>query len=138
MFFLPFYIFIHEKDLSVYNEDEKKRKILMDEYKYIIQELEVLYQAGEIGEIEFQCIITSGREVLRLLAKKYSKILEEGERIMGGELLDYPAKRSLKEGIQIGIDNSVKKLLSKHKTVEEVAELLDLDINKVKEIEKTC
>ncbi len=141
LFFLPFYVFIHERELSVYNKDKEKRNILMNEYKYIFHRLEELYQAGEIDERELQCIITSAREVLRMIAKKYRKIVEEGERVMGGELLDYPAKRSYREGMSVGIEkeqeNTIRKLLSKHLPVEEVADLLDLDINKVKEIEKS-
>ena len=136
LFFLPFYVFIHEAELSVYNVDKEKRNILMDEYKYTIQQLEVLYQAGEIDELELQCILTSSREVLRLMAKQYHNVIEEGERIMGGELLDYPAKRSYREGKEAGVAETIAKLLSKHKSVEEIANLLDLDINKVKEIKK--
>ena len=144
LFFLPFYVFIHEKELSLYNKNEEKRKNLMDEYKSIICRLEELYYAGKIDEMEKQCIITSSREVLRLLAKKYRKVIEEGERVMGGELLDYPAKRSYREGMAVGREEGrestltlhVTKLLSKHMSCEEVADLLDLDIDKVKEIEK--
>lgn len=144
LFFLPFYVFIHEKELSLYNKNEEKCKNLMDEYKSIICRLEELYYAGKIDEMEKQCIITSSREVLRLLAKKYRKVIEEGERVMGGELLDYPAKRSYREGMAVGREEGrestltlhVTKLLSKHMSCEEVADLLDLDIDKVKEIEK--
>ena len=71
---MPFHIFVHEKELSVYNKDREKRKILIDEYQYIVERLEKLYKMEEIGEIEFQCIVTSMREVLRLLAKNYKQI----------------------------------------------------------------
>ena len=64
----------------MYNVDEKKRKILMNEYVCIIQRLEILEQSGEIDELEKQCIITSMREVLRLIAKNYKKIVEEGRK----------------------------------------------------------
>ena len=139
LFFLPFHIFVHEKELSVYNKDREKRKILIDEYQYIVERLEKLYKMEEIGEIEFQCIVTSMREVLRLLAKNYKQIVEEGEKIMGGVLLEYPAKISFREGKAEGrqetIVSTVQKLLSKQKTVEEVADLLDLGLEQVKEIE---
>ena len=75
----------------------------MDEYEYIIQRLDKLEQSGEIDELEKQCIITSMREVLRLIAKRYQKIVKEGEKVMGGELLEYPAKTSYREGRAEGI-----------------------------------
>ncbi len=103
LFFLPFYIFVHEKELSVYSVDEVKRRILVEEYEYIIHWLDKLEQSDEIDELEKQCIITSMREVLRLIAKRYKKIVTEGERVMGGELLEYPAKTSYREGRAEGL-----------------------------------
>ena len=132
-------------------EDEEQRFVrkipVIKIQKYSLEEifekkyrLDKLEQSDEIDELEKQCIITSTREVLRLIAKRYKKIVTEGERVMGGELLEYPAKTSYREGRAEGIEetvvNYVKKLLSKHMTIEEVADLLDLDINKVKEIER--
>ena len=87
----------------MYNVDEEKRSVLMDEYKYVIQRLEDLEQSGEINELEKQCIITSMREVLRLIAEKYKKVVAEGEKVMGGELLEYPAKTSYREGRAEGL-----------------------------------
>ena len=43
-YFLPFHIFVHEKELSLYNKDAKKRQILLDEYKMICQKLNQLWR----------------------------------------------------------------------------------------------
>lgn len=40
------------------------------------------------------------------------------------------------EGVEEGIERSIKTLLVKGKSVEEVADLLDVDIDKVKAIEE--
>lgn len=124
LFFLPFYIFIHEKELSVYNVDEEKRKALMGEYEYIIQKLEKLEQSGEIDELEKQCIITSMREVLRLIAKRYQKIVKDGERVMGGELLEYPAKTSYREGLKKGREDGIKVGMAEGK-IESIRALME-------------
>ncbi len=134
LFFLPFYIFVHEKELSVYNVDDKKRKILMEEYEYIIQRLDKLEQSGEIDELEKQCIIISMREVLRLIAKKYQKIVKEGEKVMGGELLEYPAKTSYREGREEGVRDMIAKMLRGGMEPNKIAEICDIPLSLVKDV----
>lgn len=51
LFFLPFYIFSHEKDLAAYDTDEKKLEQLKDAYRHIRSRLDDLQRAGEIDEL---------------------------------------------------------------------------------------
>ena len=60
--------------------------------------------------------------------------------IMGGNVvkMDWLEKydAAVEQAVEQGVEKAASKLLSKGKTVEEVAELLDMDIEKVQEIEK--
>ena len=100
---LPFHIFLHEKELSLYNEDNHKRKELIHEYEDIIGKLNDLNQIGEISSLEKYCIITSMRNVLSLIAKKYKKVIKEADKVMGGEILEYEAKTIYRNGLNAGI-----------------------------------
>ena len=51
-------------------------------------------------------------EVAASLAKHYSSIKEGGKSIMGGQILNYPAKDILNQGIKEGIDKGEAKLSS--------------------------
>ena len=101
-YFLPFYIFVHEKDLALYNEDEEKRSLLLDEYKSICQRLTKLWKKGKMDELTVDCIVNGMKQVLKKIASKYENVVKEGEKAMGGEILDYPAKAARREGLAEG------------------------------------
>ena len=81
------------------------------------------------------------------LSVTYMRILEEEYNIpmiisRKGEVNDMSSlgegiyEEGVEEGIEKGIERSIKTLLVKGKSVEEVADLLDVDIDKVKAIEE--
>ena len=109
LIFLPFHIFLHEKELSLYNEDEEKRKELINEFEYIIGKLNDLNLIGEITSLEKYCIINSMRNVLDLIAKNHDKVKEEADKVMGGEILEYEAKTIYKNGLSAGISQGVQR-----------------------------
>lgn len=101
-YFLPFHIFVHEKELALYNEDENKRKVLMDEYRQIGHRLYELLKENRIDELTVDCIINGMKHVLNKISEKYETVVKEGEEAMGGEILDYPAKTAMREGYAKG------------------------------------
>lgn len=96
------YIFVHEKELSLYNKDDRKLKELVHEYEYIVGKLSDLNQVGEITSLEKYCVITSMRSVLSLIAKKHQTIVKEADKVMGGEILEYEAKTIYRNGLKQG------------------------------------
>ena len=102
-YFLPFHIFVHEKELSLYNKDANKRQILLDEYKLICQKLNQLWREEKINELTVDCIVNGMKQVLEKIAVKYSNVIKDGEKVMGGEILDYPAKTARREGLAEGL-----------------------------------
>ena len=106
-YFLPFHIFVHEKELSLYNKDEKKLEVLVNEYKEISHRLVVLWRQGKMDERTLDCIVNGMKQVLNKIAHKYQRIVKEGERAMGGEILDYPAKASYREGMKKGREDGI-------------------------------
>lgn len=98
LLFLPFHVFVHEKELSVYNRDKEKRMILIHEYEDIIGRLNDMNQIGELSSLEKYCIITSMRGVLSRIAKKEQTVIKEANKVMGGEILQYEAKTIYNNG----------------------------------------
>ena len=111
-YFLPFHIFVHEKELSLYNKDANKRQILLDEYKLICQKLNQLWREEKINELTVDCIVNGMKQVLEKIAIKYSNVIKDGEEIMGGEILDYPAKTARREGLAEGRSEGIEETLA--------------------------
>ena len=127
LFFLPFHIFVHEKELALYNKDEEKRKLLLNEYEVTVSRIEQLCKDGKISERDKHCIITSMREVLKLIAKNKRTVFKEVDKIMGGEVLQYEAKTIYNEGKSDGriegVNDVLTALVEAGEISEEVAKL---------------
>lgn len=80
----------------------------MDEYKTIIERLDEHKKSGRIDELEKYCIITSMRDVLKLIASGKDNVVKEANKIMGGEILEYEAKTIYRNGIAEGIERGQK------------------------------
>ena len=104
LFFLPFYIFSHEKLLPEYESDEAKLRNLTDEYRHILSKLDELQETGGIDAFIKNAICATITHVLALIAENYQKVREGVEHIMRGKIIDYEAKTIRNEGISIGID----------------------------------
>ena len=140
-FFLPFHVFVHERELSVYNEDEKKRSVLINEYQDIVNRLDELSESGEIEELEKHCIITSMRGVLDLIAEGHKKVIEEAKKVMGGEVLEYEAKTIYRngkaDGRREGVESVAINLLRRGESEEQVSKDTGLDLNAVQQLLQT-
>ena len=101
-FLIPFHIFTYEKQFPVYEADETKRMELNHIYEDIIKELNACTEIGIISEYEKRTVITISKKVLGALTEKYTRVQEEVRRIMGGQILDYEAKRILNAGKKEG------------------------------------
>lgn len=140
---IPFYIFNREQDIPVCDENDEKRKQLVEEFQYIREELERRCQKNLITEYQKRAIIEMTAKVIENLASQYRKVNREVGGIMVGKVLDYEAKRLLNEGISQGKEQGIKlklvsmvcKKLVKGKTPQEIAEDLEEDLS---EIQKIC
>lgn len=98
LFFLPFYIFSHEKELPECDNDETKLEKLKNEYKGIRTRLDELQQAGKIDGFMKKAIYTMINHVMALIAQKYENVRKGVEPIMGGKIIAYEAKDILNKG----------------------------------------
>ncbi len=89
---------------------------------------------------ESSSVIMAKGTIIYRLAYKRKNIKDKVGDIMGGNVvkMDWLEKydAAVEQAVEQGVEKAASKLLSKGKTVEEVAELLDMDIEKVQEIEK--
>ena len=107
LFFLPFYIFSHEKQLPEYESDEAKLRNLTNEYHRILAKLDELKEAGDIDAFVKNAICAMTTHVLALIAENYQKVREGVEHIMGGKVIEYEAKTILRQGIAQGRDEGI-------------------------------
>ena len=97
-FLLPFYIFVHETQFGVYNEDKEKRRHLTDEYVTFMEQLEQAVTDGRLSVYERGTILDMSRRVLEHIAAKYNTVRKGVGEIMGGKVLDYETKRIYNAG----------------------------------------
>ena len=77
-------------------------------------------------------------KVAMFRASRYASVKKEVEEIMGGQILNYEAKdirnMALREGMQEGIAQNILAMYRKGKTPEEIAELIDKDLEEVRSV----
>ena len=122
--------------------------------KIFDKRLSFLEQSGEITEFTRQSIKAMIDKVAMFRANQYERVMEEVKEIMGGKILDYEAKdirnKGIREGKQLGIvegitigkeagrlegiSQNILTMYKKGKTLEEIADLLEKDLEEVKAI----
>ena len=141
-FLIPFHIFVYEKDFKEYDTNEQKLEELTKIYGEIMERLDAYSESQVIESYTKLTIIDMSKKVLEHLAKKYSNVREGVRTVMGGKILDYPAKDAWRkahaeghaEGITDHLTMLVKKKLEKGLPVEEIAEALEEEVSVIKEI----
>ena len=133
LFLIPFYIFSHESRFKKYENDSTMLEALMLEYESIRVHLENLAERRQIDEYTKCTILDMSGKVLEHIAANHQKVREGVKSVMGGQVLDYEAKRIRNEGIEHGLERGeaikliemVCKKMQKEKTVEEIADSLE-------------
>lgn len=102
LFFIPFYIFSHEKQFPEYESNELRLQKLCEEYSYIQTKLDDLQRAGEVSEFTKSAVCTMTNHVLALIAQKYQRVQEGVENVMRGKIIEYEAKTIRNKAIAEG------------------------------------
>ena len=111
LFLLPFYIFTHEGSFIEYDTNASRFEILRHEYLHIKGRLEELCKDRKLDEFTKCTIIDMSNKVLENIAKKYPNVRKGVKDIMGGQVLDYEAKKILHEGMSLKETELIKKML---------------------------
>ena len=108
IFLLPFYIFRFEEEFEKYNNDEQELHKLKQEYQEIREYLENEAKTERIDEYTKCTIIDMTIKVVKNIAVKYPNIMKGVQEIMGGQVLDYEAKRILNRGKELGEEAGIE------------------------------
>lgn len=150
LFLLPFYIFCYEKEFPAMENSSVNFKKAEKEFIKIIKTLDSMCLNGKITEYTKCMLSDMTKIVIENIAAKYQKIKEGLGGIMGGKVLEYEAKTILRAGIEQGIEHGMKcgielgmekalvfmvvKKIKKGKDIGIIAEELEEDKEKIKEI----
>ena len=111
-FLLPFLIFNSEKELEEINRDGAKLEKLLKNYEGISARLEELAEAGELSYFSYVTLRDMTNRVVQHLARRYQNVTKGVGGIMGGQVLDFEAKRIKDQaeagGIKIGESRGIK------------------------------
>ena len=152
LFLIPFYLFSHENRLPEYDQNEEKLEHLKQEYAEIVSRLEELCRTGELDEYTRKTIMEMSNKVLENLAQNCETVKKEVKKVMGGQILDYEAKRIRIAGLEEGLNRGraegrlegheeerreqIEKLLRKGKSPEEIADFCDYPLQLVQEVQE--
>lgn len=145
LFFIPFYIFSHEKQLPEYDSNEFKLQKLCEEYSYIRTKLDNLQKAGEVSEFTKSAVCVTTNHVLALIAQKYHRVQEGVENVMRGKIIEYEAKtirnKAIAEGRAEGIaemkaqiEERAKDMLRDNMTLPLVEKYTHLSMPRIEEL----
>ena len=102
LFLIPFYIFRHESKFEEYEHDEEKTRGLWEEFTRIRKRLDELALCGNLPEyIEYR-LFDMTKKVLVNIMDKYENLLEGARSVVGGRILNYPAKNIFNQGFAEG------------------------------------
>lgn len=133
---IPFYIFSHEKNLKVYNSNERKLAELKAEYQDILKRLDKLEQEGIIGAFDKRTIIELSGDVIREIAQKYENVQKGIGGMMSGALIETEARTILNKGKAEGRDETKKEtalrmLEDGELPIDKIAKYSGLDIAEI-------
>ena len=129
---IPFYIFSHEKNFQVYNNNEQKLTKLKAEYQDILERLDKLEQEGIIGAFDKRTIIELSRDVVREIAQKYENVQKGIGGMMSGALLETEARKVLNKGKdEAKKETALRMLKDGELSIDKVAKYSGLDIAEV-------
>ena len=129
---IPFYIFSHEKNFKVYNNNEQKLAELKAEYQNILKRLDKLGQEGIIGAFDKRTIIELSGDVIREIAQKYENVQKGIGGMMSGALLETEARKILNKGKdEAKKETALRMLKDGELSIDKVAKYSGLDIAEV-------
>ena len=99
-FLLPFHLFVYENEFATIDVDPNKLDAFKNELYWIPQRLEEASRKNELSDYQKQTLIEMTVKVSGAVAEKYTNVQKGVEQIMGGQILQYEAKRILNEGIE--------------------------------------
>ncbi len=113
-FLIPFYFF--RFSLNEMEENETLIQNMVQIYRELWRKLELLVEAGTLSEYENLAIKAMCDKVAQALVVRHKNVKEGVDNIMGGQVLDYEAKRiylaAKEEGMQQGIMLAIFKLVA--------------------------
>ena len=133
-FLIPFHLFTYEQDFKVYEENPQKLNELTTVYEEIAEKLNVCEDNGVIDAYTKVMVVDMSKKVLEHLAMKYSNVKKKVGAIMGGKILDYPAKQLRRQGQRDKLMEQVQKKLEKNCSVEQIADALEESVETIQEI----
>lgn len=133
-FLIPFHLFTYEQDFKAYEDNPQKLNELTTVYEEITEKLNVCEDNGVIDAYTKVMVVDMSKKVLEHLAMKYSNVKKKVGAIMGGKILDYPAKQLRRQGQRDKLMEQVQKKLEKNCSVEQIADALEESVETIQEI----
>ena len=129
---IPFYIFSHEKNFTVYNSNEQKLAELKAEYQDILDRLDKLEQEEVSGAFDKRTIIELTGDVINEIAQKYENVQKGVGGMMSGALLETEARTILNRGKdEAKKETALRMLKDGELPIDKVAKYSGLDIAEV-------
>ena len=125
LFLIPFYIFTHESRFEEYERDEEKMNALWNEFELIRRRLDELTVSGNLQEYMEYRIFDMTKKVIAHITKNYKNLREGARTVVGGRILDYPAKTMYIRGQLETLFKLVTKGLLSIKDAAESAEMTE-------------
>ena len=112
--------------------DKEKMKGLWGEFTEIRRRLDELSAGGGLPEYLEYRLFDMTKKVLAHITRKYANLRKGAREIVGGRILEYPAKTIYNEGMAQGKVEVARRMLAANMSYEQVAEFTALPIEEIR------
>lgn len=107
-FLLPFYFFVYENDLQVYNSSKEKLQELLHDFEKWITRMMYLDETEMSKQVKDN-LLRYARNVAVGLSKNYGKVREGVDAFMGGVVSRYsPVEQEIHEAVEAALEAAVE------------------------------
>ena len=99
---IPFYIFVYENKIIVYNSNKKRLEELKEVYGKIKEHLDMLVKRNKLDEYDRFLLINMTIKVVENLAEKFENVVKGVNEVMIGVGIDYPGRDIYYKGKEDG------------------------------------
>ena len=132
-FLIPVFIFNRESDFKIYEADSSHLEQLKQEYSEILTKLEEAAAQGDLPYYYMRSIIDMTKLVLENIAKKFERIKEGVNSVMGGRILEHESKTIYNEGRNETLQHIILHMYKNGMKAEDIAKMIDTSVNLVEQ-----
>lgn len=134
---IPFYLFNYEKQFKACNDDPEKLEVILNDLRYLENELGDLVNQGDLDPFYLKAIGKCTKAVSDQLAQNYDNVRKGVDDVMVGPILDLDIFKDYDEGVADGIRKTALKMIAAEASDDIISEYTGLSLDEITELKES-